>query len=145
MTLTVKHYSELTADELFEILRLRQSVFIVEQNCPYNDIGTEDKSSYHIWLSDESGIVAYARALPPGTTFESAAVGRVVSVKRRRGLATRVVEEAVRVAHERFGADVISLEAQVYARGLYEKLGFVQCSDVFLEDGIEHINMMLRL
>jgi len=145
MTLTVKHYSELTTDELFEIFRLRQEVFIIEQNCPYDDIGAADKVSYHLWLSDGSGIAAYARAIPPGITFESAAVGRVISVKRRCGLGTRIVEEAVKTARDKFGADTISLEAQVYARELYEKVGFRQCSDVFLEDGIEHINMVLKL
>lgn len=145
MELTVKHFSELSAEELFEIYRLRVSVFIVEQRCPYQDVDDADRTAYHLWLRDENGIAAYARLLPPGVTFPTAAIGRVIAVRRRCGLGTRIVDAAINAAREKLSADVITIEAQVYARSLYEKAGFVQTSEEFLEDGIPHVQMQLRL
>lgn len=145
MELTVKHFSQLSAEELFEIYRLRDSVFIVEQRCPYQDVDDADRTAYHLWLRDENGIAAYARLLPPGVTFPTAAIGRVIAVRRRCGLGTRIVDAAINAAREKLSADVITIEAQVYARSLYEKAGFVQTSEEFLEDGIPHVQMQLRL
>ena len=142
MELTVKTFDELTLHELYEILRLRESVFVVEQNCPYHEIDGNDKKAVHLWLSDQDGIVAYARVLGPGTIFETAAIGRVVSAKRRRGYATEILRNAIQIAQQRFSAERITVEAQVYARKLYEGAGFVQASEEFLEDGIPHILMI---
>lgn len=145
MELIVKHFSELSAEELFEIYKLRVSVFIVEQSCPYQDIDDADKSAYHVWLRDEDGIEAYARVLPAGVAFPTAAFGRVIAVKSRCGLGTKIVAAAIETARDKLGADVITIEAQVYARSLYENLGFRQTSEEFLEDGIPHIQMQLEL
>ena len=145
MELIVKHFSQLSAEELFEIYKLRVSVFIVEQRCPYQDVDDADRTAYHLWLRDENGIAAYARLLPPGVTFPTAAIGRVIAVRRRCGLGTRIVDAAINAAREKLSADVITIEAQVYARSLYEKAGFVQTSEEFLEDGIPHVQMQLRL
>lgn len=141
MELILKHFRELTLDELADIYRLRVSVFVVEQNCPYQEIDAADKTAYHLYLKDEDGIQAYARVLPPGTTFETCSIGRVLSKKRRCGLETQIVNAAIAAAKEKFSADIITIEAQVYARSLYEKAGFIQISDEFLEDGIPHILM----
>lgn len=141
MDLVVKHFSELTAYELFEIYRLRISVFVVEQNCPYQEADDADLSAYHVYLRGENGILAYLRVLPPGAVFEDASIGRVLSVKRREGLGTKIVSEGIRIAEEKFGAKAITIEAQTYARSLYEELGFRQISEEFLEDGIPHIKM----
>ena len=84
MELIVKHFSELSAEELVEIYKLRVSVFIVEQSCPYQDIDDADNSAYHVWLRDEDGIEAYARVLPAGVAFPTAAIGRVIAVKLPR-------------------------------------------------------------
>ena len=145
MELIVKHFSELSAEELFEIYKLRVSVFIVEQSCPYQDIDDADKSAYHVWLRDEDGIEAYARVLPAGVAFPTAAFGRVIAVKRRCGLGTKIVAAAIETARDKLDADMITIEAQVYARSLYENLGFRQTSEEFLEDGIPHIQMQLEL
>lgn len=145
MELVIKHFSELSVEELFEIYKLRVSVFVVEQNCPYQEIDDADRIAYHVWLKDNDGIEAYARVLPEGVTFPTAAIGRVIAVKRRCGLGSRIVEEAVNAAREKFNADKITIEAQVYARSLYEKCGFHQTSEEFLEDGIPHIQMQLDL
>ena len=143
MQLIVKHFSELSVDELFAIYKLRVAVFVVEQKCPYQEIDEADRAAYHIWLQDEDGIVAYARALPPGVNFAEASIGRVIAVKRRCGMGSRIVAAAGETAREKFSAGKITIEAQVYARSLYEKAGFWQISDEFLEDGIPHIQMQL--
>lgn len=145
MELVVKHFSELSVKELFEIYKLRVSVFVVEQKCPYQEVDDADLAAYHLWLKDENGIEAYARVLPQGVAFQTAAIGRVIAVKRRRGLGNKIVEAAINVAKEKLHADIITIEAQVYARSLYEKCGFRQTSEEFLEDGIPHIQMQLNL
>ena len=145
MELIVKHFSELSAEELFEIYKLRVSVFVVEQECPYHEVDDADCAAYHLWLKDEDGIEAYARVLPKGTTFEDVSIGRVIAVKRRCGLGGKIVEAAINVAETKFHADKITIEAQVYARSLYEQHEFQQISEEFLEDGIPHIRMQRTL
>ena len=145
MELNVKQYKELTLDELHDIYRYRVSVFVVEQNCPYQEIDGNDKVSWHLWLEDKGEMVAYLRVLPAGTTFEDLSIGRMICTRRRQGLATQLLREGIKLAVEKFHAERITIEAQVYARGLYEKVGFVQTSDEFLEDGIPHIKMTLEI
>lgn len=145
MELVVKHFSELTAEELFEIYKLRVSVFVVEQKCPYQEVDDADRTAYHLWLKDADGIEAYARLLPQGAAFPTAAIGRVIAVKRWCGLGSKIVEAAIRAAKAKLHADKLTIEAQVYARSLYEKHGFQQSSEEFLEDGIPHIQMQLSL
>lgn len=144
MELVIKHFDELTNEELLEIFRLRIAVFVVEQNCPYQDIDFADKVAYHLYLKDKDGIQAYIRVLPPGATYEDASIGRVISVKRRCGLATRLLKEGIALAKEKFGAKRLTIGAQVYARKLYEGVGFVQSSEEYLEDGIAHIHMTMQ-
>lgn len=142
MEFTVKRFDELTVDELFEIYSLRVSVFIVEQNCPYQDVDEYDRSALHLTLRDNGKILAYARVLPAGTVFDEVSLGRVIAVERRKGYGSRIVAEALRAARDRFGAGSVVIEAQTYAKKLYEKKGFVQVSDEFSEDGIPHIKML---
>ena len=145
MELIVKHFSELSADELFEIYQLRCTVFVVEQTCIYQDVDDFDKAAYHLWLRDEDGIQAYARVLPAGATFPEVSLGRVIAVKRRCGLGTQIVRAAIKTAVDRLNADVITIEAQVYAKDLYGQLGFHETSEEFIEDGIPHVQMQLDL
>lgn len=142
MKLVVKHFKDLTLDELFNIYKLRVSVFVVEQKCPYQEVDDADKVAYHLWLEDEDGIEAYARVLPRKTVFNEASIGRIIAKKRRCGLGTRIVNEAIKVAKEKFDETTLKIEAQAYAKSLYEKCGFVQVSEPFLEDGILHIQMI---
>ena len=144
MTLHVKRFCELTADELYDILALRVSVFVVEQQCPYPELDGLDKTAFHVWLQDESGIQAYLRVMDRQEGREYVSIGRVLSVRRREGLATRLLQEGIRLAQSAFHAEAIYLEAQVYAKSLYEKQGFRQISDEFLEDGIPHVKMLLE-
>lgn len=143
MELVVKHFSELSTQELFDIYKLRVSVFVVEQECPYQEVDDADKVAYHLWLKDDAGIQAYARVLPQGVTFPEVSIGRVISVKRRCGLGSKIVAAAIDVARNKCNAQKITIEAQSYARSLYEKAGFHQTSEEFLEDGIPHIQMQL--
>ncbi len=145
MDVIIKTFDELTAQELFEIYKLRVSVFVVEQQCPYQDIDDLDKAAYHVRLTDENGILAYLRVLPAGTQFETAGIGRVIAAERRKGYGSAVLKEGIKVAKEKLNADIITVEAQTYARGLYEKAGFRQVSEEFYEDGIPHIRMELHL
>jgi len=140
--LYVKHFSELSTEELYDILKLRVDVFVVEQNCPYREIDDLDQNAYHVFLRDEDGIEAYLRVLDRGVESEHVALGRVITAKRGLGLGKRIMSEGIRVAKEKYGADKIYLEAQVYARGFYEKSGFRQVSGEFPIDGIPHIKMI---
>lgn len=144
MELTAKRFDELSLDEYHEVLKLRCAVFVVEQESPYQEVDDADKEALHLWLRGEGGaLAAYARVLPAGVTHETPSIGRVIAVNRGTGAGRRIMEEAIRVAQDDLGADVITIEAQVQARGFYEKLGFVQTSDEFDDGGIPHIEMRL--
>lgn len=144
MEWVLKGFSELTADELYDILRLRVDVFVVEQRCPYPELDDCDREALHVYLADEKGIAAYLRVLDKGVKSEYVTIGRVIAARRRMGLGTRVLQAGIRAARELFHADSIYVEAQTYARGLYEKQGFRQISEEYPEDGIPHIKMLLE-
>ena len=145
MNICIKHFKELTAEELYEIYKVRTKVFVVEQNCPYQEVDDIDKTAYHIWLYDDGGIKSYLRLFMADENSKTAAIGRVLATERRRGYASAAMKEAVKAAKEKLGAEKITLDAQFYARGLYEMLGFKQTSEEFLIDGIPHIKMELNL
>lgn len=145
MELIIKHFNDLTTNELYELLKVREEVFVVEQTCPYQEIDGKDLFSYHVFYKDNSGIQAYVRVLKPNPDSDKVSIGRVLTVKRGGGLGKKIMLEGIRVAKEKFDADKIYLDAQVYAKGFYERVGFEQISDVFLEDGIPHIKMLLTL
>lgn len=142
MELKVKEFPELEAAELYRLLRLRVNVFVVEQNCPYPELDDLDQEALHVWLEENGRVLAYLRVLRPGAESEYAALGRVVTARRGDGLGRRILEEGIRLAEERLGAKTLYLEAQVYAKGFYEKLGFRQCSPMFAIDGIPHVRML---
>ena len=145
MELCVKTFDELTADELYDLLALRTAVFVVEQQCPYQDADGLDRQALHVWLRDENGIRAYLRVMDRGVCGEEVRIGRVIAVERRQGLGSRVLAAGIKAAKERFRAEDIAVEAQVYAKGLYEKQGFRTVSEEFLEDGIPHVKMVLTI
>ena len=142
METIVKKFEELTVEELYEILRLRAEVFVVEQNCAYQDLDEIDKKAYHVYLKDEDEILAYLRVIDKGDRLDEVSLGRVISLKRRMGYGTAVMNAGVAVAKEKFGAKKIKIGAQLYAKPFYEQVGFRQISDEYLEDGIPHIYMI---
>ena len=141
----VKSFDELTVHELYEILKLRADVFIIEQQCIYPDIDDKDKHALHVFLTENDEIVAYLRVLEKGIAFDEVGIGRVIAKYRRLHLGTQVLQAGIQAAKDIYHADTILIEAQTYAKDLYEKQGFVQTSDEFLEDGIPHIQMKLTL
>lgn len=145
MKLVVKHFSELTTRELFEIYKVRVAVFVVEQKCAYQEVDDMDREAYHFWLEDDDGIEAYLRLMPAGVARAEVSLGRVIAVKRRCGLGSKIVAEGIRFAKEKLEASEIVIEAQTYVRKMYESLGFRAESEEFLEDGIPHIRMRLKL
>ena len=136
-----KLFNELTLDELYELLRVRSEVFVVEQDCVYQDMDGDDKASVHLWLTRGGKVVALCRVCPAGTHMDEVSVGRVVTTERGKGYGKRIMLEGIKVAREHFAAERIDIEAQEYAKGFYEQVGFRQSSDPFILDGIPHIRM----
>lgn len=144
METVIKRFDELTTAELYAILRLRVSVFVVEQNCSYQELDDMDQQALHVYFLDGGEIAAYLRVLGPGVSGKEALIGRVIAAKRGCGIGGRLLSEGIRVARERLQASAIRVEAQSYAKGFYETRGFRQVSEEFLEDGIPHITMLLE-
>ena len=136
-----KRFQELTVDELYELLRARSEVFVVEQDCVYQDMDGDDQASIHLWLTEGGKVKAVCRVCPAGTHMQEISIGRVITTERGRGFGKRIMLEGIRAAQEYFGAERIDIEAQEYARGFYEQVGFRQSSAPFILDGIPHIKM----
>ncbi len=143
MNFEYKHFSELSLDELYDILKLRSEIFVVEQNCIYNDLDDLDKEADHQLLRRNGEIIAYARLLKPGTRFAEYSIGRVVvkHSERGNGLGIRLMEEARKYMVNIWGASKIKVSAQKYLQKFYENLGFKVTTEEYLEDGIPHIGM----
>ena len=142
METVVKQFNQLTVEELYEILKLRAEVFVVEQNCAYQDLDDIDKEAYHVYLQEEGKILAYLRVIDKGKRLDEVSIGRVISLKRRCGLGTKLMAEGIKVAKKKYGATRIKVGAQCYAKPFYEGCGFRQISGEYLEDGIPHIYMI---
>ena len=136
-----KTFMELTTDELYELLRVRSETFVVGQNCVYQDLDYDDKKAIHLWLTVDDKLVAMARLCPAGTHLPEISIGRVIATERGKGYGKQIMLHAIDAAVEHFGATLIDIEAQEYARGFYESVGFKQSSDTFMLDGIPHIKM----
>lgn len=145
MELVIKSFDQLSTQELYAILKLRVDVFVVEQACSYQEIDNLDQEAIHIYYKEGDDILAYLRLMDRGVESEYVSIGRVIAAKRRRGLGTDLMKEAIKAGQEIFDAEKIYLEAQVYARDFYENLGFKQTSPIFDLDGIDHIKMELSL
>ena len=144
MELNAKKFDELTNDELYGILKLRATVFVVEQGITYVDMDGLDKGAYHIFFTEEGEITAYLRILDKGVLYDEVCIGRVISTKRRCGLGSKLLSEGIKVAREKFGAEKIIIGAQTYAKPFYEKQGFRQISEEYYEESIPHIKMLLE-
>jgi len=147
MNLEIKKFDELTIFELYEILRIRSEIFVVEQNCVYNDPDNKDLDAVHIMIKEENHIVAYIRVLKPGVSYKDAAsIGRVLVIKeaRKKGLARKIVQVGIDYIKENFKNDKITIGAQEYLKTFYESLEFVGISEVYLEDGIPHLDMTYK-
>jgi ElaA protein len=139
-----KSFSELTNTELYKILQLRSEVFVVEQNCPYQDCDNKDFKSLHLTATEEDIVVAYARILPPGLSYSDAAsIGRVVTSPsaRKKNLGRQLMFKSIETVYHLFGNMPIIIGAQLYLKKFYESFSFEQQGEIYLEDGIKHIIM----
>ncbi len=137
--MAVKAFRDLTLEELYEILRVRCAVFVVEQNCPYQDIDGIDPKSVHVFLKEDGKVLACLRVFMRKDDY--AQIGRVVTAVRGKGYGRRIMEKGVEECGKISSKGII-LEAQTYAAGFYAKYGFVPFGDEFDEDGIPHIQMI---
>lgn len=138
-----KKFNELTLEELYEILKLRSEVFVVEQKCIYNDIDGKDLTSSHIMIKENGKIKAYLRALQPGVSYEDASLGRVLVSPdaRGKGYAKIIVTKGVEYILNNFNTTKITIGAQEYLKNFYSEIGFKPISEVYDEDGIPHLDM----
>lgn len=136
----------MTALEWHRVLALRAEVFVVEQNCAYQDPDGKDVVSYHILMESGEELVAYARLLPPGVSYPEASIGRVVSSPRVRGLGwgKALMEVAIAQTQRQFGTNEICISAQSYLLKFYQDLGFVAEGEEYLEDDIPHFKMRMK-
>jgi len=139
----IKRFKELSLIELYEILQLRSEVFVVEQNCVYQDIDGKDEKAIHLLGVFEKKIVAYARLFKPSDYFENASIGRVVIQPnyRDKKWGHQLMQNAIDVIKTHFNETKITISAQLYLKKFYETNGFVQTSEMYLEDDIPHIEM----
>ena len=144
ITWLLKKFDDLTPRELYAVLQLRNEVFVVEQNCVFQDADNKDQLSYHLMGWNDTTLVAYSRIIPPGVAYEFPSIGRVVTSPGARGNGTGKVlmKESIDAIQKLFGDFSIKLGAQLYLKEFYESFGFIQTGDIYLEDGIPHIEMI---
>ena len=140
-------FNQLTTEQLYDVLKLRVDIFVVEQNCPYPELDDKDRMSgtYHLLGVDVDGnLLAYARVLAPGVSYQESSIGRVAVAMsaRGKGIALRLMGQAIALARQHWPKDKIKIGAQEYLLDFYQGLGFKPASEVYLEDGIPHLDMI---
>ena len=145
MEIILKTFSELNTTELYNLLQLRAAVFVVEQDCVYQDLDGKDKKSWHVMGYESDELVAYTRIFAPGDYFEKASIGRVVVSPNHRGKSygRNIMKASINIVEDLFGThQSICISAQFYLLRFYNELGFHQVGETYLEDGIPHIKMI---
>lgn len=140
-----KSFTELSIDELYKILQLRSAVFVVEQDCPYQDIDDKDRDAIHLWNVDQEGtITAYCRLLPAGISYKEPSIGRVATALniRNTGVGRIMMQKAISCIYDTWNLPAIRISAQLYLSRFYTSLGFEQVGEPYLEDNIPHIEML---
>lgn len=140
----IKSFSDLTKEELYNILSLRSEVFIVEQNCAYQDIDQKDQFALHVFIKKNNQIIAYTRIFKPNDYFKYSSIGRVVVLKKERAskIGSQIMSFSIKKIEEIFNEKKIKISAQKYLINFYKKLGFITIGEEYLEDGIPHIAMI---
>ncbi|MGJ8743284.1 GNAT family N-acetyltransferase [Polaribacter sp.] len=143
MIFTIKRFSELSTTELYQILQLRSEVFVVEQDCVYQDVDFKDQKALHVFGIKNDTIVAYSRIFKPTDYFKNASIGRVVvaAKERKYGYGHDLLKASILAIKKHFKVDKITISAQVYLKKFYESHHFIQKGEAYLEDGIPHIRM----
>ncbi len=142
-----KTFYELSTQELYQILRLRSEVFVVEQNCVYQDIDNKDQKALHLFGIVEGEIIAYSRLFKPGDYFEFSSIGRVVVDEkfRDKNFGHELIDQSILEINNRFKVHNITISAQLYLKKFYEFHGFITTSEMYLEDDIPHIEMKITI
>lgn len=140
----LKKFEALTPYQVYAILQLRNEVFVVEQACVFQDADDKDQHCYHLMGFSDNKLVAYTRIVPEGVIYPQASIGRVVTspAVRRLGTGKALMQQSIDTVYNLFGKVPIKIGAQLYLQSFYQSLGFHRISDVYLEDGIEHIYML---
>ncbi|MCC6690671.1 MAG: GNAT family N-acetyltransferase [Bacteroidia bacterium] len=149
MQISCKHFNQLHASELYEIFRLRAEVFVVEQNCPYQDADNKDLQSWHLTVyNDKKQLIAYSRIMPKGLSYpDYASIGRVVTsaLVRKTGVGKMLMEKSIEECRRLFGSNTqIKIGAQTYLLKFYRSFGFIDIGEEYLEDEIPHTKMVLH-
>ncbi len=139
-----RKFSELTPHQLYEIIYLRNEVFVVEQNCVFQDADHKDQDAFHLMAFIDDDLAGYTRLLPKELSYDEMSIGRVVTSPkyRRIGIGKKLMEASINKCHELFGEGAIKIGAQLYLKHFYESFGFKQEGEGYLEDGIPHIYMI---
>ena len=145
LTYTIKPFDQLTPQELYAILQLRNEVFAVEQHCVYPDMDDKDQPAWHLMGQKDNKLLAYTRLIPPGISYKEPSIGRVVTSPsiRRSGEGRILMQRSIAWLQNNYPGQPIHIGAQLYLKEFYSSLGFSVCSAIYLEDGIEHIEMLL--
>ncbi|MGB0891889.1 MAG: GNAT family N-acetyltransferase [Flavobacteriaceae bacterium] len=144
MNFTVKKFKELTTSELYEILQLRSEVFVVEQDCVYQDVDGKDQKALHVLGFKNDKIVAYTRLFDSGQYFDTPSIGRVVvkDIERKFGYGHDLIKTSIQAIADNYKETKITISAQTYLQKFYESHGFVKVGEEYLEDDIPHIKMI---
>ncbi|OJV55278.1 MAG: GNAT family N-acetyltransferase [Bacteroidetes bacterium 43-16] len=147
MSWHLKPFQELSNHELYSILQIRNAVFIVEQACYYQDVDNKDLNALHLFYIKDNAMLAYCRILPAGISYKEASIGRFLTVQsaRNQGLGKVLIEQAIYHIKERWPKTSIRISAQQYLEAFYQSFGFKTQGDMYLEDDIPHIEMLLDL
>lgn len=145
MKFIAKSFQELTTTELYEILKARTEIFVVEQQITYQDMDDVDYRSLHCFLQENNTVIAYLRAYYKNESDGAVQIGRVLTLQHGKGIGKKLMEESMSAIHSRMKCSKFCMEAQKYAIGFYEKLGFQVTSEEFMEAGIVHVAMELVL
>ncbi len=144
MKISIKKFQELTTSELYELLQLRSEVFVVEQNCVYQDIDGKDAKALHVLGKKEGKTIAYTRLFNSGEYFDTPSIGRVVVKKSERmyGYGHDLMKASIKAILDNYNETTITISAQTYLQKFYKSHGFEQVGEAYLEDGIPHIRML---
>ena len=144
LDITVKDFQQLTKTELYDVLQLRSEVFVVEQDCVYQDIDGKDQKALHVLAYKDDNLVAYTRIFKPGDYFKEASIGRVVvkENQRQHKYGYDIMKASISVIENHYKTSEIRISAQTYLKQFYKNLDFKTIGEEYLEDGIPHINMI---
>tara|TARA_R110002020_G_C16238737_1_gene768975 strand:- start:1137 stop:1580 length:444 start_codon:yes stop_codon:yes gene_type:complete len=142
----IKEYKDLTKEELYDLLQLRSEVFVVEQDCVYQDIDGKDQKALHVLGYKDESLIAYTRIFKGGYYFDNASIGRVIvkEDQRKYGYGKDLMKVSIEAVSKHYNAEIIEISAQTYLNNFYSNLGFQDVGEGYLEDGIPHIRMIKK-